>query len=83
MKPRYKNIKIKLDQSSITPEDLADLQRWEDEGGHPDNKPDAISSLELPLPLHKKEIFEVIDSEVIIEDGKLYLKADINILSHH
>lgn len=83
MKPHYKNIKIEIDSSSLTAEDLADLQRWEYEGGHPNNKPDAISSLELPLPLHKKEIFEVVDSEVVVENGKLYLKADINILSHH
>lgn len=83
MKPHYKSIKIKIDDDNFTAEDLADLQRWEDEGGHASDKPDVISSLSIPLPLHKKEIFEVVKSEIIVEDGKLYLSADINILSHH
>lgn len=81
MKSPNQIIKIKLDTSSLTAEDVEDLGRWENEGGHPGERPDLISS--LPLPLHKEEIFEVVSCEIVVEEGQVLLMVELNILSHH
>ncbi|MDZ7691060.1 MAG: hypothetical protein U5K69_07960 [Balneolaceae bacterium] len=78
-----RNIKIKIDTPNLSAEDIEDLFRWENEGGHPADKPDLLSSITLPLPLKKDWIFEVKDTDIIIEDGQLYLQAGINLLSLH
>ncbi|MDR8393241.1 hypothetical protein NC796_18950 [Aliifodinibius sp. S!AR15-10] len=83
MKRKYKHIKIELETPTLSARDLQDLQRWEDEGGHLTEYPDLLASISSGLPLHKKEIFEVVESDLVIENGKLYLQADLNILSHH
>lgn len=83
MKPKYKTLKIALDHPELSVQDIEDLERWEGEGGATGDNADIFSSLSLTLPIHKKEIFEVVDSELVIEEGKIYLKADINILSLH
>ncbi|MDX1639001.1 MAG: hypothetical protein R3281_13590 [Balneolaceae bacterium] len=82
MKHHYHTLKIALDTSSLSKEDIDDLFRWEDEGGHPSDKPDALSSLNLPVPLHKKEIFEVVDTELQLEGEQVYLNVSVNKLSH-
>lgn len=33
-------------------------------------------------PLHEKEIFEVTDCEIILENGQLFLLTEIDLLSH-
>lgn len=74
-------IKIKIEDHFLSEEDLDDLRRWEDEGGSPSKK---MNLLDYPsLPVHKKEIFEIVDSDIISEDGQLYILAEINVLSHH
>lgn len=81
MKSPNQQIKIKIEDHSLTEEDLNDLSRWEDEGGTTSRKTNFLSS--STLPVHKKEIFEVVDSEIISEDGQLYILAEINVLSFH
>ena len=83
MKSPNQTIKIEIDTSSLTADDLEAFRRWENEGGHPSSRPDILASLSLPLPLQNGEIFEVVDSDVIVENGKLHLQAEINVLSHH
>lgn len=83
MKTTTQSIKIKIDTRSLTAADLDDIRRWDNEGGHPADRPDLVSSLRMPLQLHTDEIFEVVGSDVIVEDGQLYQKAEINVLSHH
>lgn len=81
MKSPYQTIKVKLDTSSLTAGDMEDLRRWENEGGHPAEKPDLIAS--LPVPLHEEEIFEVLSCEIIVDEGQLFLQVKLNVLSHH
>lgn len=83
MKEPYRTIKIKIEIPNLTAEDLEDMLRWENEGGHPSGKPDLLDEETLPLPLKKDWIFEVKDTEIIIEDGQLYLETGINLLSLH
>ena len=81
MNPANRQIKIKIEDHFLTKEDLEDLRRWENEGGYPAELTDLLSPASLPV--HKKEIFEVTDSEIISEEGQLYILAEINVLSHH
>lgn len=81
MNTQNPKIKIKIENHNLTPEDFEDLRRWENEGGLPSQKPNSFSS--LPLPLHSKEIIEVIDCDIIVEDGQIFLLTEINVLSHH
>jgi len=81
MKSPNRQIKIKIEDHFLTEEDLDDLRRWENEGGTANGRPNFLS--DVALPVHKKEIIEVIDSDIISEDGQLYILAEINVLSHH
>lgn len=79
-KPRLK-IKIEPHMVNKYENDQEEINRWENEGGLP-----SMESLSLPspeLPLHKKEIFEVVDCKLIVENGELYLLTEIDVLSHH
>ncbi|GAA5520196.1 hypothetical protein LQ318_00625 [Aliifodinibius salicampi] len=81
MKSTNPRIKVKIEHNIVTDFDPEEVNRWENEGGSPSESPLPISHPDLPL--HKKEIFEVLDCEIIVEDGQLYLEAEIDILSHH
>lgn len=81
MKTTNARLKIKIEPHMIDDYDPEEISRWENEGGLP-----SIESFSLPtpaLPLHKKEIFEVLDCKLIIENGELYLLTEIDVLSHH
>ena len=69
------SIKIKIDKTSLSREDLEDLRRWEDEGGLPDEEDIAV------LPIRPGEVFEVVRGDVIYENGEIFYLVDLNILS--
>jgi len=69
------SIKIKIDKTSLSREDLEDLRRWEDEGGLSDEEDLAV------LPIQPGEVFEVVRGDVIYENGDIYYLVDLNILS--
>jgi len=77
-KTRTRALKIVVDTKSLSASDLKEMEQWENEGGRPvsDNK-----MWKNIVPLHKGEIFEVVGEDLIYEDGKLYLMAELEILA--
>ncbi|MCW9705863.1 hypothetical protein [Fodinibius salsisoli] len=76
------SIKIKVEDHSYTKEDIEDLARWENEGGMPTNTTSQDSS-SVNLPIKPGEVFKVAKSDLVYEDGKLYLQAQIDRLPQH
>lgn len=74
-------IKVKIEHNMVADYEPGEINRWENEGGSPSESPIPVSHPDLPL--HKKEIFEVVDCDIILEDGQLYLLTEIDVLSHH
>lgn len=77
-KTKTKTLKIALDTDQLSPADVGSIEQWENEGGTPDPAPNYLQCL---APLRKGEIFEVLGGEIMYEDGKLFFRAEINILS--
>ncbi|SHE90743.1 hypothetical protein SAMN05443144_10480 [Fodinibius roseus] len=73
-------VKVKIEHNMVADIDPEEISRWENEGGLSSENPIPVSHPDLPL--HEKEIFEVTDCEIILEDGQLYLLAEIDLLSH-
>lgn len=80
MKRADKSIKIKIENHSYTREDLESMLRWEDEGGKTDdnNIPGSVNS-----PVKPGQILEVVEGDVIYENGELYYLAKLNLLALH
>jgi len=71
-------LKIEVENESLSVSDLKEIEQWENEGGRP------VSDTKIwknAVPLRKGEIFEVVSEDLIYEDGKLYLIAEIELLA--
>lgn len=78
-KATTRTIKVMIDSKSLSPLDINELEKWEDEGGQPaSSTTDFLKSL---APLKKGEIFEVVGGDIHYEDGKIYFETEIEILA--
>lgn len=74
-------LKIKIEEYSLTPEDALEWQKWENEGGAPLKRSTLTRGADLPV--RPGQVFEILDGEVILEDGAFYYLAEVHLLSMH
>ncbi|HKK47293.1 MAG TPA: hypothetical protein VJ964_17325 [Balneolaceae bacterium] len=77
-KTKTRVLKIVVDTKSLSASDLKEIEEWENEGGRPVSHNSIWKNI---APLRKGEIFEVVGEDMVYEDGKLYLLADLEILA--
>lgn len=80
MKKFDKQIKIKIDHHSLSKQDMESLDRWEYEGGKPSDDNEMYKS--VMLPVKKGQIFEVVDGDLISENGELFYVVKLDLLSY-
>ncbi len=78
MNKEDKLIKIKIEDHSYSRKDLEDMKRWEDEGGT--TKGNGFASSVKP-PVKPGQIFEVLEGEIIYENGELYYMTKLSLLA--
>lgn len=83
MKKSERLLKIKIDNPSFSKEEWDNIARWEDEGGFPTSHGDLESVSLKKMPLKPGQVFEIMDTGVIFEEGKPYYLVRIHLLSLH
>lgn len=83
MKKSERLIKIKIDKPAFTEEEWNSLERWENEGGIPTSHGDLESASLQKMPLKPGQVFEIMDSSIIFQDGVPYNLVKLHLLSLH